>query len=203
MSATSAPFGLRPIYDQSARVTPRCYVNGIVSGYAANIFQYSPVKLVTSTYNTFQIPGTTDDFCGVLDGIEYTDSNGRRQYSKYWPSGLTPLAGTTWNVYVWDDPRTIFEIQASAALGAAPASSVAGQQLDMVSGTGTGGIGGGSTVTQISSASADAARLSSSAQRQLRIMDISKYVDNAWGDTYPIIQVMIAQHQYIANKVAV
>lgn len=205
MSATSAGFGLRPIYDQSGRVRARAYVNGIVSGYSGGtIYQYMPVKLVTTSgANRLEVPATTDDIVGVFDGVEYTDSNGRRQYSKYWPSGLTPLSGTSWTVYVWDDPRTIFEVQVNAAISNWGTYGGIGQQIDLASGTGTGGIGGGSSVTQLSNAQADAARISTSAQRVLRIIDKARYVDNDWGDAYPIVQVQIAQHQYIGNKVAV
>ena len=43
MSATSAPFGFRPSYHNSGRITAKAYV--IASGYAQNIFQGDPVKL--------------------------------------------------------------------------------------------------------------------------------------------------------------
>lgn len=199
MSATLNAFGMRPIYDQSGRVRARCYQNGIASGYATPIYQYSPVLLVTGGgFNTYQIATVANDFAGVLDGVEYTDANGRRQYSKYWPAGLTPLAGTTWNVYVWDDPRTIYEIQANGALGEAAGRGMAGQQVDFAA-----SIGNGSALTQLSAAGADASSISAVAQKQLRIMDKARYVDNDWGDAFPILQVMIARHQYIANKVAV
>lgn len=199
-SASSAGFGMRPTKNMVGRVRAQRLVNGIASGYNTAIYQYSPVKMVTSSsVNTLQLAGTTDDLYGVFDGVEYTDSNGRRQYSKYWPAGLTPLAGTTWNVYVWSDPTTIFEIQLNAAVTQwGVGLGGAGQQTDFAS-----NIGAGSSVTQLSSAQADQARLSSSAQRQLRIIDKGDYVDNDWGDAFPILQVQIAQHQLIANKVAV
>lgn len=203
MSATLAPFGMRPIADQSGRVRARGYQNGIVSGYATTLYQYSPVLFVTSTYNTFNIAGVGADFVGVFDGVEYTDANGRRQYSKMWPAGLTPLAGTNWTVWVWDDPRTIYEIQANGTLGEAAGRGIPGQEIELIAGTGVGGVGAGSTVTQLSSAAANASAVSSSAQQQLRILDKARYVDNDWGDAFPVLQVQIARHQYIANKVAV
>lgn len=204
MSAALNPFGLRPIYNQSGRVRARGFQNGVLSGYNTAIYQYTPVVLVTSTYNTFQVASAgANDFVGVFDGVEYTDANGRRQFSKYWPAGLTPLAGTNWTVWVWDDPATIFEIQANGALGEAAGRGLAGQQVDLIAGTGTGGIGAGSTVTQLSGAAADASSLSNNAQKQLRILDKARYVDNDWGDAFTILQVQIARHQYITSKVAV
>lgn len=206
MSATAGFFGMRPIYDQSGRVRARGYQNGVISGFASNIYQGTPIVLVTATYNTWQVAGAAADFGGVFDGVEYTDSNGRRQYSKYWPANLAPsTAGSpnTWTVWVWDDPRTVFEIQANGALGEAAGRGVAGQQVDLIAGTGSGGVGAGSTVIGLSSAAADASSLSNNAQKQLRIIDKARYVDNDWGDAFPVLQVQIARHQYIANKVAV
>ena len=44
MSATSAPFGLRPVYSPSGTVRPTAM--SILTGYATNIFQNQPVKIV-------------------------------------------------------------------------------------------------------------------------------------------------------------
>lgn len=203
MSATLAPFGLRPAQDQSGRVRQRRLQNGIISGYASTIYQYTPVLLVTATYNTLNVAGAAADFVGSFGGVEYTDGNGRRQFSKYWPAGLIPLAGTTWFVYIWDDPRTIYEIQANGALGEVAGRGLAGAQVDLIAGTGTGGVGAGSSVTQLSGAAADASSLSTSGQKSLRILEKGTQVDNDWGDAFPILRVQIARHQYISDKVAV
>lgn len=204
MSASLTPFGLRPVQDPSGRARARRFQNGIVSGYNTTLYQYTPVALVTSTYNTWQLASAgANDFGGVFGGVEYTDANGRRQFSKMWPANLAPLAGTNWYVYVYDDPRTVFEIQANGALGEAAGRGLAGQQLSLIAGAGTGGIGVGSNVTQLSSAAADATSITPSAQAQLRILEKAGYVDNDWGDAFPILLVQIARHQYISNKVAV
>lgn len=204
MSATLNAFGLRPIYHPSGRVRARAFQNGIVSAYNTNLYQYTPVALVTSTYNTWQLAvAGANDFGGVFYGVEYTDANGRRQYSKMWPANLAPLAGTNWTVWVVDDPLTIYEIQANGALGEAAGRGLAGQQVNLLAGTGAAGIGAGSTVTQLSAAGADASSITPSAQGQLRILEKARYVDNDWGDAFPVLQVQIARHQYLANKVAV
>lgn len=196
MSATSNPFGLRPAFSQTGvRMSPRCMQNGIASAYATALYQYTPVALNSSGNIVVAVVGA-NDFIGCFDGIEYTDSNGRRQYSKYWPASLAPLAGTTWNVYVFDDPSFIYEIQCNGALGTVAAPYVGGQ-IDLIN------PGTGNATTQLSSCAADTANISTSAQKQLRVLDKGRYVDNDWGDTYTIIQVQIARHQYVSNKVAV
>lgn len=216
MSSTLNPFGARPIKNQPAQVRPRCYVNGILSGYATALYQYAPLALTSASTNgvttnslVLATAGAGNDWLGVLDGIEYTDSNGVRKYSKYWPASLTPLAGSSWNVYVWDDPLTIFEIQCNGVLGTQttagqPYYGFWGQQLSFASTIGNAAAGSNTNVAQISGASADVATLvSSTTQNQLRIVDKGREVDNEWFDAYPIIQVMNARHQYIANKLPV
>jgi hypothetical protein len=37
---------------------------------------------------------------------------------------------------------------------------------------------------------------------QLRVVGLSNYVDNAWGDTYTTVQVQISEHQNVANIAA-
>jgi hypothetical protein len=51
----------------------------------------------------------------------------------------------------------------------------------------------------LSSATADTATVGT-AQDMMAIMDIARYVDNDWTDTFPIIQVRVARHQDLAIK---
>lgn len=53
---------------------------------------------------------------GSFAGVEYTDLNGRRQYSKFWTSGQLTYPGTYTLVYIWDDPMNVYQIQADAAV---------------------------------------------------------------------------------------
>ena len=48
MSATSAPFGMRPAFHPSGLDRARAYVDGIVSAYGSDILKGQPVKLVTA-----------------------------------------------------------------------------------------------------------------------------------------------------------
>jgi hypothetical protein len=36
----------------------------------------------------------------------------------------------------------------------------------------------------------------------MRVIGLSQYVDNAWGDAYTIVQVQIAKHQNVATIAA-
>ena len=44
MSATSAPFGMRPAFHPSGLDRARAYFDGIVSGYGSDILKGQPVK---------------------------------------------------------------------------------------------------------------------------------------------------------------
>lgn len=201
MSTVLAPFGLRPIYNQNGYVRPRGYQNGILSGYATALYQGTPVKFVTSTYNTLQVAVATqpNEMCGVFAGVSYIDANQRPVYSKYWPASTAPFANTKWTAWVWDDPNTVFEAQADGALGETAGRGMAGANIDLAASPGSG-----STVTQLSSASLSAASIATATTSgQFRIVDIAKYVDNDWGDTYPILQVQINLHQFRAPHIPV
>lgn len=186
MSSSAAPFGLRPIYDERGRARARPYT--ITTGYASAIYQYSPVLL--NSDGTLNIGAANVDLLGSFAGVEYTDANGRRQYSKMW---VASQAGTAIIAYVWDDPGTVFEMQANGSLAVASR----GDQADVVNPS------TGSSVTQLSNTSLNSTLAGAGTQKQMRIINKSYYVDNDWGDTYTIVQVMLARHQYISNKVAI
>lgn len=191
MSASANPFGLRPIKHPSGNARATCYFNGIASAYGTAIYQYSPVIL--NTNGTMTIGTTAADIIGSFDGLEYVDSNGRMQFSKMWPASLAPLSGSSWQVYVWDDPVTQFEMQCNGSL----AATAVGDQADFVN------PGNGSNTTQLSSAAISSTLAGNGAQAQLRILEKSPYVDNDWGDAFTIVTVQIARHQYVSNKVAI
>ena len=77
MSSTSAPFGLRPAYHPSGILRPE--VSTIATGYASNIFQFQPIKIVAA--GGIEAAAAGDRFCGVFMGVEWTDSDGRRRFS--------------------------------------------------------------------------------------------------------------------------
>jgi hypothetical protein len=187
MSTTSAPFGLRPDYHPSGVVRPTAY--SILTGYASNILQNQPVKIVPSSTGegTIAAAAINDRFVGTFQGVEFTDSDGRRRVSNKWTASL---AATEIVAYVTLDPSIVYEIQASATLDV---TSI-GKQYDFTV------ITAGSTVTGLSAMMLDAA--SAAANASLRVIGLTPGPDNAWGDTYPIVQVQISEHQNVADVAA-
>lgn len=186
MSATSAPFGLRPAYSPSGTVRPAQYT--ITSGYGTTIYQNQPVKIVPSSTGegTIAAAAVGDRFIGTFQGVEWTDTDGRRRVSNKWTAST---AGTDIVCYVTVDPSIVYEIQSNAALTVADI----GKQYDFTAAS-------GSTVVGISTQMLDVA--SAAANASFRLLGITPGSDNAWGDTYVIAQVQISEHQNVADVAA-
>ena len=187
MSTVSAPFGLRPDYHPSGVIRPTAYT--ILSGYNANILLNQPVKIVPSSTGegTIAAAAIGDDFIGTFQGVEFTDSDGRRRVSNKWTAGQV---GTDVVAYVTLDPAIVYEIQANGTLDV---DSI-GKQFDYTT------ITAGNTTVGISQLMLDTG--SSAANAQLRVIGLTPGPDNAWGDNYPVVQVQISQHQNVADKAA-
>lgn len=189
MSTTSAPFGFRPAYHPTGLDRARKY--NIASGYAANIFKGQPVILNT---NGTVVAGTAAaDLLGVFAGCEYTDSNGKPTVSNYWPTGTTIASGTTATAWVYDDPSEVYEVQADGSV----AQTAVGDQADVSN------VATGSTMTGLSTATLSASLAGAGVQAQFRIVGFSQAVDNTPGDAFTVVQVQIARHQFVSNKVAI
>lgn len=193
MSSTLAPFGLVPRFHPSGLGRATAYPAGISSAFATDLYQGTAVALGTS--GVLALATLTNDFIGSFDGVEYTDANGRRQYAKRW---IASTVATDIVAYVYDDPQIVYEIQSSGSI----AQTAIGDQADF---SGTAGylIASGNNTTQLSTTAISSSLEGAGVQGQLRIIGLAPYADNAWGDTYTIVRVMIAQHQYVANKVAI
>jgi hypothetical protein len=187
MSSVSQPFGLRPVYSPSGVVRPTAY--SILTGYASNILQNQPVKIVTSSTGegTIAAAAIGDRFIGTFQGVEFTDTDGRRRVSNKWTASL---AATDIVAYVTLDPTIVYEIQSNAAL----AVTDIGKQYDFTT------IGTGSTVVGISQMMLDVASATTNAS--FRLIGITPGPDNNWGDTYVIAQVQISEHQNVADVAA-
>lgn len=188
MSAVAAPFGLVPAYHPTGLERAMAYT--IAGAYATAIFKGDPV-ILNATGSV--IAGTAAaDLLGVFDGVEYVDPTGKPTYSNFWPAAQAILAGTVPTVYVWDQPDTVFAVQAN---GSVPATAI-GNQADVV-------MGAGSTQTGLSTTAMSATLAGVGVQAQLRIVDFDRNPGNAAGDAFTVVQVKIARHQYVANKVAI
>ena len=184
MSSVSQPFGLRPAYSPSGVVRPTAYT--ITSGYAANILQNQPVKIVAN--GVLEAAAAGERFIGSFQGVEFTDSDGRRRVSNKWTASL---AATEIIAYATLDPSIVYEIQGSASI---PQTAI-GAQADFDS------VTAGSTVTGLSGAMLNAGSIAGT-NAQLRIIGFAPGPDNAAGDSFTIVQVQISEHQNVADVAA-
>ena len=185
MSTISQPFGLRPAYSPSGVVRPTAYA--IATGYSSNILQNQPVKIGTD--GNIQAAAIGDRFIGTFQGVEFTDSDGRRRVSNKWTAST---AATDIVAYVTLDPTIVYEIQANGSI----AVTDIGKQADFTT------ITAGSTVTGLSALMLDTATLTDTGNASLRIIDIAPGPDNAFGDSYTVVQVQISEHQNVADRAA-
>ena len=185
MSTTSQPFGLRPAFSPSGVLRPTAY--SITSGYSANILQNQPVKIGTN--GTIEAAAIGDRFIGTFQGVEFTDSDGRRRVSNKWTASL---AATEIVAYVTLDPTIVYEIQANGPI----AVTDIGKQANYTT------ITAGSTVTGLSALMLDTASLTDSGNEALRIIGLSPGPDNTFGDNFTIVEVQVAEHQNVADRAA-
>lgn len=190
MSATSAPFGLRPIYHPTGIDRAQALGGGIGSGFGSNILKYQAVKMMTS--GVLQPVTGTETFQGSFDGVEYTDSNGRRVVSNKW---LASTVATDIVAYWWNDIATVYEIQADGSVAATAVGDIANLT--------TANLANGSTVTGLSAATLSSTLQGAAGTGQLRIINKSLDPSNDWGDAYTIVWVQVSAPQYGSNGTAV
>lgn len=220
MSAIFQPFGLKPAYHPSGldRAVPfvgtNSYANGV--SYSANyslssgqsFFQYTPVAITTTGQLTLanQTAGSGKVY-GSFDGVEYTNSDGRRAVAK--SISLVALAAST-NIIFWifADPALVYEIQVN---GSATTSAVGTEyNFDTTAGSTvadgyTIGIGG----SGFSTTALLATPVGTGVQGQVRVVGLGREAaypagnTNAWGDAYTIVQVQISNNAFAAPSVSV
>lgn len=185
MSTTSQPFGLRPAFSPSGALRPTAY--SILSGFSVGILQNQPVKIGTN--GTIEAAAIGERFIGTFQGVEFTDTDGRRRVSNKWTASL---AATEIVAYVTLDPAIVYEIQANGPI----AVTDIGSQADFTT------ITAGSTVTGLSALMLDQATLTTSGNASLRIIGLSPGPDNEFGDNFTIVEVQVSEHQNIADRAA-
>lgn len=191
MSATSAPFGMRPAFHPSGLDRAQALTNGIASGLASNILKGQPVKYNASNGNITPVT-STEAFAGAFDGVEFTDTTGRRRVSNYWPSGTT---GTNIIAYFYNDLNIVYEIQSDATMAQ---TSIGDTYL-------FSNITAGSTTTGLSAATlgVSTATANGATTGQMRVVDIAPYPDNNWGDAYVIVRVQLCLTQFYGSYASV
>lgn len=185
-------FGLRPIYHPSGLPRPRRMLAGIPSAYGTAIYNGQPVAIATGGGSIVPVAANNVDFVGVFAGCEYTPSGGRPGEFVSWTAGTVLDASQTLIAYYYDDPQIVYEVQTDG--GTVYTQTIIGGQINLTNFAANG--------AGYSQATVGGAQVAAAAQGQLRVVDLHPDVDNAIGDTYLNLQVMIARHQYLANKVA-
>lgn len=182
MSSTNAPFGLRPAFHPSGLDRAQALANGITSAYASDILKGQPVKYDTA--GVIVVAAAGDAFVGAFDGVEWTDTTGRRRVSNYWPANTAYTTGSC-VAYFYNDPNIVYEIQADGSI----AQTAIYDEADLSATT------AGSNVTGLSQCTLSATLKGANGQGQMRIVDLAPYVDNAWGDSFTVVRCTIAKHQ--------
>jgi len=219
MATTLKPFGLKPVYHPSGldRAVPFVGTNSYTTGsvYSAPyslgsgeaFYQYQPVGLNASGQLTIAAPAAaTSPVYGVFDGVEFTDSQGRRSVAK-WASKLTLDASSDIVFWVWTDPAVVYEAQVNGSVTTAGI----GEQFNFETAAGlapTDGTAIGNGGAGFSTCALNDTPVASGAQGQVRVVGLGREVayppgeTNAWGDTYTIVQVQIANNTFVAARVS-
>jgi len=223
MSATLQPFGLKPAYHPNGldRAVPFAGSNtfngnfstvsstaiyGLSSGQS--FYQYQPVALNTSgqLIQAAQA-GASGKVYGVFDGVEYTNSDGRRSVAKY--AAKTTLDASTQIIFwIFQDPGIVYEAQVNGSVSALNIGAefnfetATGYRVQDGTTIGSGGAGFSTTALL-------ATPVANGVQGQVRCVGLGREVaypagnTNAWGDTYTILQVEICNNQFRAPSATV
>ena len=220
MSTTYQPFGLKPAYHPSGldRATQFVGTNsfqaatdnsynapyGLTTGQA--FYQYQPVGINSSGQLVpAAAAAATSRMFGVFDGVEFTDSQGRRSVAK-WASKLTLDASTQIIFWIFSDPAMVYEAQANGSV----ATTAIGREYnfdatnDPTVGYSIGNGGAGFSQTALAASS-----VAAGAQGQVKVVGLGREAafpagqTNAWGDAYTIVQVQIANSQLVAPSISV
>jgi len=195
MSSVSAPFGFRASYHNSGQIIAKAYT--LATGYAQNVFQGDPVKLVDT--GVIQLgssdgtrSGTTDGvlLLGIFAGCQYIDALGVPTVSPYWPSGVAATEITAW---VYDDPEILFAVQYDNPSSGATVQTAVGEQCDW-----TVASPGGSTRTGLSNTKLSAIQATSGQFQITGFEGTTGGVDSTLTDAFVVATVRINEHQYKA-----
>jgi hypothetical protein len=195
MSATSAPFGLRPAFHPSGLDRAQALAGGISSGYATQILKGQPVAYSASNGTIVPITASSTQatWSGAFAGVQWTDTTGRARVSNYWPANTAYTAGSC-VAYFYNDQNIVYEIQADGPM----AQTTIGNEYLFTN------VTAGSSTTGLSQATLGAATAVGNGQPgQMRVVDLAPYVDNAWGDAYTVVRVVNSASQFFGTVNAI
>ena len=188
MSSVYAPFGLRPGFKEGGTPASLVVEGTVLSGYDTDILMYGPVKIGTD--GTLQSAAVGDAFVGSFMGVQYTDpTQQRRVVSNKWLADTVAQDIVAWYT---KDPYITYEIQADDVV----LQNQVGGQGDLTAES-------GSTTTGLSNVALDASTIVQAAEaKQVRVIGFSHEIDEVIGadNAFPVVQVQISDHQYVATR---
>ncbi len=184
MSSVASPFGLKPAFHPSGII--RQQLSTIISGFATNIFQFSPVRIDDATGALVPAAAGAVNVLGVFAGVEFTGTDGRRRVGNNWEANQV---ATEIVAYYVGDPLMVYEIQGDGPVLQANVGDM-GDYTALA----------GNVTTGLSSVALDVSSLGNAAAT-LRVVGVNPAADNVVGDLFTIAQVQIAEHAYQLNAV--
>jgi hypothetical protein len=181
MANRDAPAGFQVVGHVSGGEQNRFHQYHIADALAASIFRGDLVIPVNTSKNITVQAAVANRVIGVFDGCFYIDPNGEVQFRPRWISATSIKAGTSVDANVYDDPKSLFEVQASGDFAQADIGALANPTAP----------GTGSALTGQSAMELDSTTIGSGAV--LKIMDISRKVDNGFGENAKVV-VGLALH---------
>ena len=120
MAATATPYGLIPYELAGAALRGAARKFPIGANNTNAIYFGSPVSLNSGVITVIGATPTTtrngNTPVGVFVGCEYTDPTGRPTWAQYLPANASNSGYTNIYVYVVDDPRVVFKVQANGTV---------------------------------------------------------------------------------------
>lgn len=152
----------------------------IEGGLAANLFRGDAV-IPTGTTKRITTPGADDvRLLGVFQGCTFIAPDGEPKFEKVWTSGQAVQSGSTPEAFVYDDPKTLFMVQADGAFAAGDIGAFADVNR-----------GSGNALTGLSGHELKSSSIGSG--MNLKIYELAPLPDNAFGTNAKVI-VQIALH---------
>lgn len=179
MANVNSSHGFRPTRHQTGGQI-RTNEYSIASAYNTNIFDGDVVEMTGTGKNVSKAAAGNVDNLGVFHGVRYVDSQGNQKFSKYWPANTV---ATNIVALVYDDPNIVFECQCDTL-----AEADIGTLVDI-------NVGTGSTTTGVAGAYADIGAGTATTDKSLRLVELVKSPDNAYG-AYAKALVVFAEHVF-------
>jgi hypothetical protein len=211
MPSTASPFGLRVAKGQSGPVTripERIIVPAANAASVANIGAGDPVYIDGATgFLRKTAAGTGGQCLGTFQGVEYSDSSGKRTVSNWWSTPAVYAGSEVWFWFSADTSgATIYEAQTNAAV----------TQADIGRSFGISFAAPFNTVTGFSTAALDTTTsptagpfilwnlafdpiMASSGANNGYAPGTPTAGTNNWGDNFVNVYVKLAQPQYAAT----